>query len=241
MKIIVVIPAYNEAITIRPLAEAILKQGLALIVVDDASQDGTSDQLTDLPLTLIRHEKNQGKAASLCDGMDVALDQGADGILTFDGDGQHRPTDIPKLITVFSENQNRLVIGARLLMREQAPKARRRANDFADFWISWAADQRIRDSQSGFRIYPARAVVQIDIDHNRERGFVFESEFLIEASRQGFGIQAVPIASHYPKQARLSHFRPVVDITRIVLMVGGRLIRSGFNPLELARIIRRSA
>jgi glycosyltransferase involved in cell wall biosynthesis len=241
MKIIVVIPAYNEAATIRPLAEAILQQGLGLIVVDDASQEGTSDQLIDLPLTLIRHEKNQGKAASLSDGMDVALAQGADGILTLDGDGQHRPEDIPKLISVFSEKPNQLVIGARLLKREQAPKARRRANDFADFWISWAAGQRIFDSQSGFRLYPARAVAQIDIDYNRERGFVFESEFLIEASRQGFGIRTVPLTSHYPNQARLSHFRPVVDISRIVLMVAGRLIRSGFNPLGLVRIIRRSA
>jgi len=241
MKIIVVIPAYNEAATIRPLAEAILKQGLALTVVDDASRDGTSEQLADLPLTLIRHEKNHGKAASLRDGMDAALAQGADGILTVDGDGQHRPEDISKLVTAFSENPNRLVIGARLLNREQAPKARRRANDFADFWISWAAGQRIRDSQSGFRLYPARAANQVQIDHSRKRGFVFESEFLIEAARRGFGFQTISIASHYPEQARASHFRPVADITRIVLMVAGKLIRSGFNPVGLVRVIRGSS
>ncbi len=240
MKIIVVIPAYNEAATIRPLAEAVLNQGLDLIVVDDRSQDGTSDQLAELPLTLIRHQKNCGKAASLRTGIDAALESGADGIVTLDGDGQHRPEDIPELITLFSDNPNSLVIAARLLNREQAPNARRRANDFADFWISWAAGQRIRDSQSGFRLYPARAVNQVLIDHSLKHGFVFESEFLIEAARQGFGFQTVPISSHYPRQARASHFRPVVDITRIVLMVAGRLIRSGFNPVGLARIIWRS-
>ena len=241
MKIVVVIPAYNEATTIRPLAEAVLQQGLALIIVDDGSLDGTSDQLSDLPLTLIRHEKNYGKAASLRDGMDAALVKGADGILTLDGDGQHRPEDFPKLITAFSENPEQLVIGARLLNREQAPKARRRANDFADFWISWAAGQRIYDSQSGFRLYPARAADQVKIDHSKKHGFVFESEFLVEAARHGFLFQTVPIASHYPEQARASHFRPVADITRIVLMVAGKLFRNSLNLVRLARLNRGSA
>lgn len=174
MKIIVVIPAFNEAATIRTLANAVLDLGLDLIVVDDASMDGTSDQLAELPLSLIRHKSNQGKAASLRNGIDAALELEADGILTLDGDGQHQPADIPKLIAAFSENQNSLVIGARLLNREQAPKARRRANDFADFWISWAAGQRIRDSQSGFRLYPARAASQVQIEHSRKQGFVYE-------------------------------------------------------------------
>lgn len=240
MKIIVVIPAFNEAATIRTLANAVLDLGLDLIVVDDASMDGTSDQLAEMPLSLIRHKSNQGKAASLRSGIDAALELEADGILTLDGDGQHQPADIPKLIAAFSENQNSLVIGARLLNREQAPKARRRANDFADFWISWAAGQRIRDSQSGFRLYPARAASQVQIEHSRKQGFVYESEFLIEAAHQGFTFCTVPIASHYPRKARASHFRPVVDITRIVLMVAGRLIRSGLNPGGLVRIIWRS-
>ena len=240
MKIIVVIPAYNEAATIRSLAQDVLGLGLDLIVVDDASRDGTSDQLAELQLTLIRHQTNRGKAASLRTGIDAALEAGCDGIVTLDGDGQRRPADIPKLISAFSNNLNSLVIGARLLNREHAPKARRRANDFADFWISWAAGQRIRDSQSGFRLYPAHAAGQVLIDHSRKHGFVYESEFLIEAAHQGLKFQTVPISSYYPRQARASHFRPVVDITRIVLMVAGRLLRSGLNPSGLVEIIWRS-
>ena len=151
---------------------------------------------------------------------------------------QHQPADIPKLIAAFSENQNSLVIGARLLNREQAPKVRD-ANDFADFWISWAAGQRIRDSQSGFRLYPARAASQVQIEHSRKQGFVYESEFLIEAAHQGFTFCTVPIASTIPKGPR-QPFSDRWSILRIVLMVAGRLIRSGLNPGGLVRIIWRS-
>lgn len=237
MKVIALIPAYNEVATIRPLAEAVLALGLNLIIVDDGSTDNTKKQIENLSLTLIQHQSNKGKAASLKTGMDTALTQGADGILTLDGDGQHNPNEISKLLDAFAVNPNKLIIGARLLGREKAPKARRRANDFADFWISWAASKRIQDSQSGFRIYPAQAVKNIHINYNKKHGFVFESEFLIEAAHNGLDFVFVPIASNYPKQARASHFKPVEDITRIVLMVAGKLIRSGFNLRGLVRIL----
>jgi glycosyltransferase involved in cell wall biosynthesis len=240
VKVTVVIPAYNEAATIRPLAQAILTQGLELIVVDDGSDDGTSTQLDGLSLQLIRNSDNRGKAASLRRGMDAALAGGADGVLTLDGDGQHRPDEIPGILELFARNPECLIIGARLLNREQAPRARLFANNFADFWISWASGRRIRDSQSGFRLYPAQALKQLHIDHDKRRGFVFESEFLIEAARRGFCFRTFSIASHYPPQTRASHFRPVVDISRIVLMVAGKLFRRGMYPQGLWRALRKT-
>ncbi len=240
MKVVAVIPAYNEAATIRALAEAVLAQGLELIVVDDGSRDDTAEQLSDLPLQLIRHPDNQGKAASLRRGMDSALAAGADGVLTLDGDGQHRPGEIPGMLELFARNPECLIIGARLLNREQAPRARRFANSFADFWISWAAGRRFQDSQSGFRLYPAHILRQVHIDHDKRHGFVFESEFLIEAARRGCEFKTLAIASHYPEQARASHFRPVADISLIVVMVAGKLFRRGMYPQGLVRILRKT-
>ncbi len=235
----VVIPAYNEAATIRDLARRVLQHTSQLIVVDDGSSDGTADQLADLPLTLIRHQENRGKAASLHDGMQAAVNQGAKCVITLDGDGQHVPEDIPKLYASWEANPKHLIIGARLQNREQAPNARRRANNFADFWISWAAGCRIHDSQSGLRLYPADAIQSVFVSHSRERGFVFESEYLIEAAKKGFGFSTVPVESRYPQQARASHFRPVADITRIVLMVAGKLIANGMYPMGLYRVLFR--
>ena len=69
-----------------------------MIVVDDGSTDGTAATLEGLPVTLIRNPRNLGKAASLWRGMAVALAENAAAVITLDGDGQHRPEDIPRLL-----------------------------------------------------------------------------------------------------------------------------------------------
>ena len=94
----IVIPAYTEAATLRDLAVRVLKISDCVIVVDDGSTDDTAKVVQDLPLVLLRHGENQGKAASLWRGMQHALQLGAAAIVTLDGDGQHAPEDIPRLI-----------------------------------------------------------------------------------------------------------------------------------------------
>jgi len=232
-----VLPAFNEGATIRRVAERTLTRMQNVIVVDDGSSDDTSAQLADLPVQVIRHEENQGKAASLWDGVQAALRQGAKFVVTLDGDGQHAPEDIQGLIDAYRARPDNIIIGARLQNREAAPAARRFANDFADFWISWAAGSRIRDSQSGFRLYPAKLLDRINVAHDKAHGFVFESEILIEAARVGFGCNFVPIQTRYPKQARKSYFRPVADSAAIVLMVGRKLLLQWMNLPGLYRVL----
>lgn len=226
-----VIPAFNEAATIGPLVEAVLQQVDTVFVVDDGSLDGTADQLAHLPVTLIRHEHNLGKAASLRDGMQAALALGFEGILTLDGDGQHDPTEIPRLLDAARRNPRMLVIGSRLWNVDIIPKARYRANRFANFWIAWASGQAIEDSQSGFRVYPAQLLHTCRVQIHPRCGFVFESEIIIEAAWRGFPCLFVPVGTVYPENARPSHFRPIADIARITRMVAGRLLcRALFLP-----------
>jgi len=236
--IAVVIPAYNEARTIRQVAEQVLAQLPQLYVVDDGSNDGTAAALRGLPLTLIRNDTNLGKAGSLVRGMAQALAAGAEAVITLDGDGQHPPAAIPQLIACHRQQPEALVIAARMVNRAHAPKARRIANEVADFWISWAAGRRLTDTQSGFRLYPAALLARVAVRHDRARSFVFESEMLIEAARAGFGNAWVAIESIYPPTARASHFRPVLDISRIVWMVAGKLFARGFYPQGLWRVVR---
>ena len=234
----IAIPAFNEALTIRALAEAALRHCPRVIVVDDGSSDATSGQLEGLPVALLRHEVNQGKAASLRTAFAHALTHEADCVITLDGDGQHDPDDAAGLLDAWQRHRDRIIIGSRLHDRGQFPPARYRANRFACFWISWAAGHPIADSQSGFRVY-SREVMGLALGR-RTRGsrFTFESEILIEAARHGFTTLAVAIPGHYPANARRSHFRPVVDIAKIVLMVAGRLLRQGMAPLGLWRSLR---
>jgi glycosyltransferase involved in cell wall biosynthesis len=236
----IVIPAYNEERTIRALAEAALSLCLRVVVVDDSSTDTTGDQLHGLPLTLLRHSYNQGKAASLRTAFRHALALGATCVVTLDGDGQHDPRDAPRLLAVWRGRPDRLVIGARLHDRSQFPPARYFANRFACFWISWAAGHRVADSQSGFRVYP-RAVMEMAVSkHSECSRFTFESEIIIAAAHLGHPTLAVAIEGRYPRDARPSHYRSVVDTTKIVAMVANRLVAKGLYPLGLWRSLQRA-
>jgi glycosyltransferase involved in cell wall biosynthesis len=223
----IAIPAYNEERTIRVLAEAALALCPRVMVIDDGSADATAARLQGLPLTLLRHAANQGKAASLRTAFMHALAHDAACVVTLDGDGQHDPGDVPQLLEAWRRRPDRLVIGSRLHDRSRFPPIRYFGNRFACFWISWAAGHPIADSQSGFRVY-SRAVMGLATGGRvRSSGFTLESEILIEAAHQGHPTLAVEIPGRYPADARPSHYRSVADTARIVVMVAARLLRKG--------------
>jgi glycosyltransferase involved in cell wall biosynthesis len=226
----VVIPAYNEAATIRDVAARALKICAQVIVVDDGSVDGTAQALDGLAVQLLRNDRNLGKAASLWRGAQAALTSGVDAVVTLDGDGQHAPEDIPRLMAAARRNPGGIVIGARLADRAAIPKTRYVANRIAAFWVSWACGQLLDDSQSGFRVYPAELFRKLAIPHGRARGFVFESEILIEAARLGYRCIMAPIAAVYRPGMRASHFRPVLDAVRITRMIAWKLLSRGLYP-----------
>lgn len=225
---VVVIPALNEERAIRAVVEETLQHCGKIILVDDGSSDRTSEVVADLPLERIRHPHPLGKAHALQDGFRRALELGADGALTIDGDGQHAAADLPRLLAAAARYPNHIVIGARLLSRDSAPGKNRLGNQQADWWVSWACGQRVVDSQSGQRYYP-RAVMEIALALPTG-GFVFESEVLIEAARRGIRTVSVPIKARYAEDRRASHFRPLRDVSRITMMIAWRLIRGGLMP-----------
>jgi glycosyltransferase involved in cell wall biosynthesis len=234
-----VIPAYNEAATIRDVVERTLREVPRVIVVDDGSTDGTAQRLEGLRATLLRNARNAGKAASLARGIELALGESAAAIVTLDGDGQHRPEDIPRLLAAWQRSPEALVIGARLHEGAKIPADRYLANRFANFWIAWAAGQRIADSQSGFRVYPAALLRALRLPREGAPGFVFESEILIEAGRRGVRLVDVPIAAIYEPRGRRSHFRPVIDIALIVRMVAWKLVSRGLFLPGLIRSLKK--
>ena len=240
MRTAIVIPAYNEATTVGELAVRALAQAAHVIVIDDGSVDGTGGCVASLPVELIRHARNGGKAASLWDGFAAALRGGAECVVTLDADGQHRPEDVPRLIAAARLHPHRIVIGARLRNRARAPRVRRAANAFADFWVSWAAGHRIVDSQSGLRAYPAALLRAIQsgerVRHDAPASFTLESEILIEAAGAGYETVAVPVAALY-FDGRASHFRNVRDTLRISRMIARRLFLAGLRPRGLWRCI----
>lgn len=223
----VVIPALNEALRIREVVQSALTQCRHVIVVDDGSDDGTSEALTDLPITLLRHPQRRGKGASLRSGFNEAMRTGARAVLTMDGDGQHCGEDIPRLIAAANRHPGCLINGARLRKRSQQPLYRRIGNDFGDWGISLVCGFRIRDTQCGQRLYPAKLC---NLDSLPGEDFVYEAQLLLSAARElQMRVISVPIESRYQTvysgEFRKSHFRVVRDLCKItahVIMQGLR-------------------
>jgi glycosyltransferase involved in cell wall biosynthesis len=233
MKIVAVIPAYNEAATIRDVTIRTLRVVPDVVVVNDGSTDSTASELSNLPLTVVSNPANLGKGASLWRGFALALAEGADAVVTLDGDAQHRPEDIHCLIEAAEAQPGTIIIGARLWDRQRIPPLRYFGNRFANFWVAWAAGFPVADSQSGFRFYPASLLREVNV--NPRARFAFESEILIEAGRAGVRTAAVPIAALYRPEGRPSHYRPAADTARIVRMIAWKLLSRG---LDLPRLVR---
>jgi glycosyltransferase involved in cell wall biosynthesis len=208
-----------------------------VIVVDDGSADGTAEIAVAAGAVVLRQNRNRGKGAALWRGMTHALSLGARRVITLDADGQHRPEDIARLVAVSRRDSSRIVLGSRRAHRRDFPRARYVANRVADFWVSWAAGYPIDDTQSGFRVYPAEVLRRLAARPPRTTGFAFESEILIAAHWQGSRCRSVDIAALYGVMQRPSHFRPFADITRIVLMVAGKLLRRGMYPQGLWHVL----
>src|SRR3989338_8527967 len=114
-KTFVVIPAYNEAATIGAVIQAVHERFANLVVVDDFSTDQTSELASQYPIYYLKHVINLGQGAALQTGNEFALCQGADLIVHFDSDGQHRVEFIDKLIEPIQKGQADIVFGSRFL------------------------------------------------------------------------------------------------------------------------------
>jgi glycosyltransferase involved in cell wall biosynthesis len=232
-----VIPVYNERGTVADVVRRARPFVDRVIVVDDGSTDGSAGTLEGLDIDLIRQSANRGKGAALMRGIDAAKAAGARFVVTLDADNQHPPERIPDLLR--QADDAKIVIGSRAADAARVPAARLFGNRAANFFISWACGHWIDDTQCGLRIYPAGLFDRIRLHRNRRSGFVFESEVLIAACRQGYRVASVPIPALYAEVLkRPSHFRPFFDVTAIVIMVTFKLLARGLYPAGLLRAWR---
>lgn len=149
-KIIAVIPAHNESKYIKDVVKKAKQHVDVVIVVDDASTDDTKELAEEAGAIVLRHAINLMKGASLKTGCELALQKGADIIITLDADGQHDPNEIPKFIEKL--NQSDLVIGIREFDKNMSLKSKIGNKILSGFSkVLYRTD--IKDSQSGFRAF----------------------------------------------------------------------------------------
>jgi glycosyl transferase family 2 len=203
---IVVIPVADEARTIARVIKA-ARAHAPVVVVDDGSRDGSADVALAAGAEVLRHPRRLGKAQALLTGVAAARRRGVASMITLDGDGQHDAASIPVLLAAAGRVRRTIVVGSRLDGPGALPSARRNAVRLASFFASWTCGLPIRDTQSGFRIYP---VALFDEVRTRRGGFVFETEILLAAAARGWTVQEVPVAA-LPRGAERSRFRPLRD------------------------------
>lgn len=203
-----IIPCLNEAGTIAEIVRGTWAHVGRVWVIDDGSLDSTSDEARKAGAVLIQHERNLGKGASLRQGLAAAHKAGFKIALMLDGDGQHDPTDIPKLIEAVERGAD-LAIGNRFASKVKMPMVRR----FVNRWMNARLAQRLGiecpDSQSGFRAVRLEALASLSFTQNR---FEVESEMLTTFARAGRSIAFVPVKCLPARRA--SRIHPIVDTVR---------------------------
>lgn len=215
LKCCVIVPTYNNAKTLKKVLGRVLEQTSDIIIVNDGSTDNTAVILVDYSeLTLIQLDKNKGKGNALRLGFKKALDLGFDFAISIDSDGQHFPEDIPVFLNSLQESEDKkiLLIGSRNMEHESVPKKSSFGNKFSNFWLWVTTGKTLADTQSGFRLYPIRAMETIKLRTNK---FEFEIEAMVKSSWEGITLKNVPIRVLYDESERVSHYRPLKDFLRI--------------------------
>jgi glycosyltransferase involved in cell wall biosynthesis len=196
IKISVVLPAYNEEISIGSIVLLTRLYVDNVIVVDDGSSDRTSEIAKKAGAEVIVHERNKGKGVALKTGFKAAVEMGADVIVTMDSDGQHNPADIPKLLTPIIEGNIDMVLGSRYLtgLDKNTPFYRRIGQTILDVVSNASSGFKVTDSQSGFRAFTASTS---DVFRFCSQGMAIESEMLVDAGKAGLRIKEVGIGVRY--------------------------------------------
>ena len=214
----VVIPAYQAVAMIHDIvARARHAAPDAIVyVVDDGSTDGTGAAAREqgAGAVVLVHRHNHGKGAALRTGIERALADGGRVIVTIDGDGQHAPDEIPRLVAPVRSGEADLVLGARGRGRAM-PLGRRCSNWLSAALASRVGGVRVPDAQTGFRAI-ARSLAEAI--RPAEHGYDFETAFLLAALAQGVRVRSVRVPTIYEVQGRGrgSHFRSWADTWRQV-------------------------
>jgi glycosyltransferase involved in cell wall biosynthesis len=193
-EIAAILPAFNEEVSIGSIVLRTKRYADRVIVVDDGSSDHTADVAELAGAEVIRHPKNRGKGAALKTGFESL--NGEKVVVTIDTDGQHDPSDIPKLVGPILRGQADIVNGSRYINgnKKDTPFYRRLGQVVLDNATRLNSGLNLTDSQSGFRAF-ARDTK--DVFRFNETGLAIESEMLADAANAGLRITEVEIGVRY--------------------------------------------
>jgi glycosyltransferase involved in cell wall biosynthesis len=201
-KIVIVIPAYNEASILEKVLLELNKHFSSdnIMVVDDGSVDATYSIAKKLNVHTLRHFINRGNGAATKTGINYAFDNlKADAIVTFDADGQHDYHDVQNLIAPIINKEADVVIGSRFLEKQEIPLVRVVANWIANFFTWLLFGLWVSDSQSGFKAISRSAWQKIEFYGDR---FEFCSEIIANIKKHRVRYKEIPIKVYYSQYSQ---------------------------------------
>jgi glycosyltransferase involved in cell wall biosynthesis len=194
-KIFFVIPAYNEEKSICLVIDDLKRAGYKnIIVIDDGSRDNTYSEAKKKGVVALKHIINRGQGAALRTGIDCAIKQGAEFIVTFDSDGQHRVEDLAAMLEPVIKGEVDVTLGSRFLRKTKMPLGRKilLKGSIVVQWLFYGI--KLSDAHNGFRVLSRRAAEQIRIESDRME---HASEIVEEIVKKKIKYKEVPVEIRY--------------------------------------------
>ena len=220
LKIIVAMPAYNEA---RYIGSVILKARQyadEVIVIDDGSSDDTVKVAGLAGATVVQHKENQGYGAAIQSILAQARARNPDILVLLDADSQHDPEEISALTKAISDGYD-LAIGSRKLRRDDIPAYRQAGQKVISYFTRILSGSKLADTESGFRAFSRKAIAVLE---PKEKGMAVSAETVSLATAKGLKIAEVPISAIYTKDG--STLNPVKHglgvLNRVMVMISER-------------------
>jgi glycosyltransferase involved in cell wall biosynthesis len=225
MKIIVIIPSYNEEHSLASVISEIPRiipgvDQVQILVINDGSTDHTAEIAIQAGADkILSHKHNMGLAKTFRDGLDAALDMGADIIVNTDADFQYNGTEIPKLITPILEGKADLVLGDRQIDHlDHMPRGNLWGNKIATHITRCATGIPIRDAQTGFRAFSRDAALRMNLTGD----YTYTQETIIQAANKHLKIEQIPVEF----RRREGKSRLISSISRYARLAGITIFRS---------------
>ena len=227
-KVVVVMPAYNAAKTLRITYDAIPKQDVdSVILVDDGSHDETLKVAKELKLEVFVHARNYGYGGNQKTCYTEALKAGADIVVMLHPDYQYDPTLLPNLVAPIKAGEADVVLGSRLMggnvVQQGMPWWKFLGNRFLTGVQNWVLRQTLSEYHTGYRAFSRRVLEEVPFLLNSDN-FVFDQEMLVQTIHLGFTIKEVPVPTRYFAEASSASFSASVRYGLSILFLLGRYL-----------------
>lgn len=191
----IVVPAYNEERVIEDVISGVRKQYPNVIVVDDCSSDSTRNRAMKAGAIVVTHPINLGQGAALQTGITYALKRGAECVVTFDADGQHRTAEIERLTQALLTHNADFALGSRFLGGTiNFPKSRKLLLIAATLFTRLTTGLRVTDAHNGFRAMTRLGATKLNLRQNR---MAHASEIVDQIANSGLKYVEVPVTIEY--------------------------------------------